>query len=425
MWRAFSNGYLRGPWWIVALVAVFGLIDQIRGALAVNLGRFPMWFKELYVRVFIYEFDYIGSEEADETVWNRAQRRASFFGLPGRARLLYYGTRLWMAGKPFSMSGAATLLASRSGLFWEQRPGGLPVITDRTYLTGNILFVDVNGVVTGTTSGYGGHPDQTLTTIDGAINVIDGITGDPTNQGDTIFVLPGHTENLAAADGFDLDVAGVAVVGLGTGNNRPTLSATVAAGNVVLGAANCKISNIRLVCNFTGGGTSAINVEAAGDGCVIHKVDFRDTASTKEWLIHISIATTVTDLLIDGCRMIGLIGGDMTNSILFAGSHTNVEIKDCFIDVDSSDDVVDLLTTAGTGFHMHHCTVINEDAAVAGYCVRAEATTTGSVHDCRFGYNKIDAEISSGGGLFWFENYASNTIAQSGLLDPATTHAIP
>lgn len=54
-------------------------------------------------------------------------------------------------------------------------------------------------------------------TIDAANNLC------TANAGDLILVAPGHTETLTATD-ITLDIAGVTVLGLGSGSLRPTLS---------------------------------------------------------------------------------------------------------------------------------------------------------------------------------------------------------
>lgn len=245
------------------------------------------------------------------------------------------------------------------------------------------------------------------------------------DDGDVIFVRPGHAENLAAASAVNVDVAGVRIIGLGEGNLRPTFSATAAAGEFEIGAANVTIRNLRLVCNFTGGSTAAIQVAAAADGCTLDGLEFQDTTNAKEWLVHISVATTVTDLVVRGCKMIGLVGGSMTNSILFAGTSSNVVLEDNYFFVDSSDSVIDHAADAAVNFRASRNIVINEDTTTALYCLQQHASSTGVAHDNRFAYNKVDAEVSAGAAMWWFNNLASNTIAESGLLDPTTSHAIP
>lgn len=242
--------------------------------------------------------------------------------------------------------------------------------------------------------------------------------------GDLIIIKEAHTEALTATS-FVCSVAGQIIIGLGSGSRIPTFTTAVVGGVVSVTAANVSISNIRLVCNYTGGSTQAILVDAAADGLTLDGIQCRDTANTKEWLIHISVATTVTDLKIKNCSLIGLAGGSMTNSILFAGTSGDVQILNNYIFVDSEDDVIDHLAAAGVNLLVANNKVINVGTDVAGYCLRAHASTTGLAAWNLFCYDKVDAEISSGAAMWWMQNYASNTIAQSGLLDPTTSHAIP
>lgn len=71
------------------------------------------------------------------------------------------------------------------------------------------------------------------------------------NRGDIIFVKPGHAESIPDAATLTLDVAGVAIVGLGRGANRPTLTFTTAAtANIPVTAANISVQNILHKANF-------------------------------------------------------------------------------------------------------------------------------------------------------------------------------
>lgn len=283
---------------------------------------------------------------------------------------------------------------------------------------GNVYFVGSAHASAGTGTSYGYTPDAPLTTLDEAIGRC------TASNGDVIIILPGHAENLTAADSVDLDVAGVTVMGLGEGNLIPTFSTTAAAGSITVDAANVTIKNIRLLAAFATGTTSMLTLSAAADGCTLDGLQFRDTSATSEALIHISVATTVTDLLVKNCSFV-TAAGSLTNSILFAGTSTNGIIEDSYFFVDSSDDVIDHLTGASVNLVVRRCVIINADSDAAGYCLRYKSDGTGVAHDNRFAYGKVDAEISVGAAAWWFNNYASNTIAESGLLDPATTHAIP
>ena len=290
------------------------------------------------------------------------------------------------------------------------------MITDPGYTPGDVYFVHSGTGTDG--AGYGRNPDAPTATLDYAVGLC------TASKGDVIYVMPGHAENLTAATSVNLDVIGVTVIGLGRGNLIPTFSTTAAAGSITVATTNITLKNIKMLANFATGTTAGITIAAAGDGCILDGIVFRDTSAANEFLIHVSVATTVTDLVIRNCSMV-TAAGSLTNSILFAGTSTDCVIEDNFIHVTSSDDVIDHLAGASVNLVVRRNVVINADTAVAGYCLRYKSDGTGVAHDNRFAYNKVDAEISTGGAAWWLRNFASNTIAESDLLDPTTAHAIP
>jgi len=297
--------------------------------------------------------------------------------------------------------------------------GGVPV-GQALPITGNVWFV-YSGAADGADNignGYGRSHTRPFKTLDYAIGQC------TASNGDVIYLLPGHAENLTAADSIDCDVAGVTIIGLGRGSLIPTFSTTAAAGSITVDAGNVTIQNVKLLANFATGTTKGITISANGDGLTLDGVHFRDTSAANEFLVHIGVATTVSDLWIKNCTFV-TAAGSLTNSILFAGTSVDAVIEKCYFYVDSADSVIDHAAGASANLHIHHCTIVNIDTGAAGYCIEQKSDGTGCVHDCRLAYNKIDAEISAGAATWWFENYACNTIAESGLLDPATAHAIP
>jgi hypothetical protein len=287
-------------------------------------------------------------------------------------------------------------------------------IADWSETPNGVWFVDSTAGTDG--AGYGQNPDAPFDTIDYAIGVA--------SQGDKIFVAPWHVEDITTATAINADVAGVTIEGVRLGYLMPTLTATAAAGALTVGAANVTIKNLRFVAGFATGVTQGIAISTAGDGCTLDGLEFRDSTANLEYLIHINVATTVENLTIRNCSFIGL-AGTMSASVLFAGTTVNTLIENSYWDVDSSDSVIDHSAGAATGMLIRRNTIINQDTNTAKYCIELKSDVYGCVHDNRMGYNKIDAEVGVGAGCFWFENYASNTIAESGLLDPATAHAIP
>jgi hypothetical protein len=159
------------------------------------------------------------------------------------------------------------------------------------------------------------------------------------NRGDTIYILPGHTEALTSTS-FAMATAGIRIVGLGTGTLIPTFTAAATSGIVAFTAANCWLENVKLVANVDNT-VGAISLDAGSDGTTIKDVVAVDTATNKEFLTGISIATTCTDVVIDGFKHWGLAGG-ATSAIVTAGTADRLTIKNCIIQGTYSASVLDL-----------------------------------------------------------------------------------
>lgn len=108
-------------------------------------------------------------------------------------------------------------------------PGGsdLPV-------GGNYWFVDL---ATGANGNVGGF-DSPLQTLAGAISRA------TANNNDVIVLMPGYTETIATAGGLTVDKAGLYIVGLGEGANRPTFTFSATASTFLITAANTVVRNI-------------------------------------------------------------------------------------------------------------------------------------------------------------------------------------
>lgn len=70
-------------------------------------------------------------------------------------------------------------------------------------------------------------------------------------NGDVIIIKAGHKETISSATALALSVAGVAIIGLGIGNMRPTFTLdTAATANIPVQAANMTIQNCLFIANF-------------------------------------------------------------------------------------------------------------------------------------------------------------------------------
>jgi len=147
---------------------------------------------------------------------------------------------------------------SKTELFVRQQPGGMMVVNNEAVTTGEIFWVDSGSGTGGDGTGFGKNPDAPFKTIDYAI-------GNCTaNNGDIIYVMPGHAETITSAGAITCDVAGVSIIGIGEGADRPTITFTSTdnSATFLLTAASVKIKNIVGVCGDDGL-TSAFVVSAA------------------------------------------------------------------------------------------------------------------------------------------------------------------
>jgi hypothetical protein len=178
------------------------------------------------------------------------------------------------------------------------------------------------------------------------------------SRGDTIVVMPGHTETVTAAGGIALDVAGVNIIGIGEGSIRPTVNFTTATtASFLVTAANCTVKNIL----FTGGVdalANPIHIQAADvtlDGC-----EWRDVTGQATDVILTTAAANRLKVVnhrhdgataAGGASAIALVGGD------------RIRIENCRFDGNFSVGVIDIRTTATTDLEISNVVARTQNAA--------------------------------------------------------------
>lgn len=118
---------------------------------------------------------------------------------------------------------------------------------------GNVFWVDSGAG----SDGNKGTFERPFATLDYAIGRC------TASNGDTIMIKPGHAESITAAAGISVDVAGITIVGLGSGSLRPTFTFTTAiTADINIDAANITMVNLLFV-NGIDNLTAPIDVNAA------------------------------------------------------------------------------------------------------------------------------------------------------------------
>ena len=197
------------------------------------------------------------------------------------------------------------------------------------------------------------------------------------NRGDIIMVRPGHAETIADATTLLLDVAGIAVVGLGIGSSRPTLTFTTATtANIPVTAANISIQNILFVANFADIASvfTATGSATPTDFCV-DNCTFKDTSSILNFVAIVTGNATANSM--DGIY----ISNNRISSLGTTAATTAIKLL-------STTDRVHILGNYG------NWAVLNDTAAML-------AASTFQLTNVDFGGNRLQRpNTSSTGGSF-------------------------
>jgi hypothetical protein len=159
-------------------------------------------------------------------------------------------------------------------------PGGIPPTT------GKVVFVCNATNANGSDGNRGTDPSQPLATVNAAYALC------TANRGDLIIVMPGHAETVTATS-IAHNVAGVQVIGLGSGALRPTFTFGAAAATITVSAANGGWSNCRFIANFLNV-ASAFTLSTAKNTTIANS-DFLDTSNVLNFLCIVTTGATAND----------------------------------------------------------------------------------------------------------------------------------
>jgi hypothetical protein len=224
----------------------------------------------------------------------------------------------------------------RTALFSRQQPGGVFDYVSIFNVQGDAWFVDSGHAAASDAVGFGQNPDAPCATLDYAV----GLT--TANNGDVIFLMPGHAETLSASNRPALDKAGVRVIGLGQGADRPTFTYSAQADVITLSAASTSMEN------FVATNTGTVNFTKAfsltGADCKLLNFSIRDSAADSEFVVGVLI--TGARPVVDGFDYIGNVGGDAVESPIRLTGSDNASLRNLSIHGKWSVGGVEMKTTA-------------------------------------------------------------------------------
>jgi len=195
---------------------------------------------------------------------------------------------------------------------FEQKPGAsvYSYVDREQSANADVHWVDSGNANASDATNHGYHPNFPYATVDYAVGRC------AANNHCVIFVMPGHNETCGAAC-VDADVAGVHIVGLGEGQDRPRFDYDANTGTFIIGAASVTIENLTFMPGVTSVAT-AIVVEAGGDNATIKNCEFLvgEAAGTDEFVSAITINGGANDVhIVDNVFQTDPADNGCTNAI--------------------------------------------------------------------------------------------------------------
>jgi len=248
-------------------------------------------------------------------------------------------------------------------------------------------------------------------------------------QGDIIFVMPGHAETISSATALGLSVAGVTIIGLGSGSSRPTFTLdTAATSTIAVSAANIALSNLIFTANFADI-TSVFTLTTAKD-FYVEKCLFKATATNMNFLNLVDTNATSNDA--DGLTMVDNVWIEPDTATLqmvkMDGTNARINISGNDLTLGVRNNTPALMAIATTKivtaskFSQNTVYRLNTDSATGGLLITTDqSTNTGIVSHNHVQHADTASEIlvTASSGFGFIDNRASGVAGASGYLLPA------
>ena len=272
--------------------------------------------------------------------------------------------------------------------------------------TGFVFYV--GSTVTGATDAaapFGTTPAQPYATIDFAV-------GNCTaNNGDIIYVMPGHNEAITAATSLVVDVAGIQIIGLGWGNSRPILDFDNTAGTIEMDAADCRLSNLVINASVSVI-TVAINVDA--HRITLDNLEFTFEETGDDFLTCIDVDAfdycTIKDCVFN--TELGATAG--TQCIRLDDSHYDVIQDNRFVGNWTAAPIINLGALC-QGLLIKDNVIYNEDTTVYGGIDFGALSSTGIVmrNYVTSLYATTLTKLNRTGDMCYMQNFWTNAVSEA------------
>ena len=306
---------------------------------------------------------------------------------------------------------------AKTELFVRKTSGGVYVVNPESQTTGNIYFVDSGSSTGGTSAGYGSNPDAPFTTIDSAINQT------TANNGDIIYVMAGHSETLTGASAITCDVAGVTIIGLGRGTDRPALLLDAGASvSIAISAANVRWENVVF---SAGHADITVAIDVSATNAEFHKCEWKENTTAENFLT--CIRTSASANACDGLSVTSCVVTDVdTSCVNFITVREDTDLlvmNDNFIELGVNDS--NAIIGVASGKDLTSCRILRNyiyRLNTAGDLLVDSDTTanSGVIAHNRIGHADTASEVLIDcDGVRQFDNLGTATNTASGYVLPA------
>lgn len=260
----------------------------------------------------------------------------------------------------------------------------------------------------GGSDGNKGTYDAPFATLDYAVSQC------TANRGDIIFIKPGHSETIATATALAIDVAGVAVIGLGRGSSRPTFNLTATTSTITMSAANCVFWN----CLVTGGIDAIVAVFTISAADCALQLNYRDVTGQCTDCV---LTTAAADrLYIDVNDYDGATAAGTNAGIAIVGGD-HIEIVGRYMDGNFAVGGIDVRTTATTDLFVHDFAYFRTRNSADIFVVDTITASTGQIGpniNLRLQDNAANITEAVTGATFVVQDpiYVVNLAGEKGML---------
>lgn len=292
---------------------------------------------------------------------------------------------------------------------------------------GKVFFLNNSSVLP--ENGKGGSDSNNGSYLQPFSTLVGAVGKCKASRGDIIMVMPGHAETISSATGCVLATAGVAIVGLGTGDLRPTFTLDTATTAIIsVTAANVSFVNCLFVANFA---DIAGCIKAGAKNLTIQDCEFRDTSSILNFAKLVTLSATTSNLCdgltIENCKWYGL-GATAASAVMgVTGTNNRWTVKNNYISHAATTGAALCPISTGKVLTNFICdnnifNLVGAQALATGILITTDGTTNSGVI-CRNYIKSLDdtTEIlcTASSGFTFFENYYAGAADKCGYLLPA------